>query len=276
MLTHAPRGPHRRRALPAARAPGHPGLRLAADPGPARGQAARAPDQGRPRIEVAEGAGRQGRPVRASSSSRSTTRSPTRWPWPSTPPAGTVLHTGDFKLDQLPLDGRITDLRAFARLGERGRRPVHGRLHQRRGPRLRRQRARHRAGASTACSTTRRGRIVVACFASHIHRVQQIIDVAHRHDRKVAFFGRSMVRNMGVASDLGYLDVPGGILVVVGAARRAARRRGRAHLHRLAGRADGGAVADRQQRPPDQGRPRRHRGPRVVADPGQRERRVAA
>ena len=60
--------------------------------------------------------------------------------------AGTVLHTGDFKMDQLPLDGRITDLRAFARLGERGRRPVHGRLHQLRGPRLHHLRGGDRPG----------------------------------------------------------------------------------------------------------------------------------
>src|ERR1700753_385396 len=56
-------------------------------------------------------------------------------------------------------------------------------------------------------------RIIVACFASHVHRVQQVLDAAAKHDRKVAFVGRSMVRNMGVARDLGYLHVPGGMLV---------------------------------------------------------------
>src|SRR6202012_6247984 len=56
-------------------------------------------------------------------------------------------------------------------------------------------------------------RIIVACFASHVHRVQQVLDTAVKHHRKVAFVGRSMVRNMGVARDLGYLRVPGGLLV---------------------------------------------------------------
>jgi ribonuclease J len=126
--------------------------------------------------------------------------------------AGTVLHTGDFKLDQLPLDGRITDLRAFARLGERGvdlfmvdstNAEVPGFVAS----------ERELEPAIDRVFNNARGRIVVASFASHIHRIQQIIDVAHRHHRKIAFFGRSMVRNMGVASDLGYLEIPGGILV---------------------------------------------------------------
>ena len=126
--------------------------------------------------------------------------------------AGSVLHTGDFKLDQLPLDGRITDLRAFARLGERGvdlfmvdstNAEVPGFVAS----------ERDLEPAIDRVFNNARGRIVVASFASHIHRIQQIIDVAHRHHRKIAFFGRSMVRNMGVASDLGYLEIPGGILV---------------------------------------------------------------
>ena len=127
-------------------------------------------------------------------------------------PAGTVLHTGDFKMDQLPLDGRITDLRAFARLGERGvdlflvdstNAEVAGFVRSERDIEPALERTFNAAG----------GRIVVASFASHIHRIQQIIDIAHRHHRKVAFFGRSMVRNMGVARDLGYLTIPGDILV---------------------------------------------------------------
>ena len=127
-------------------------------------------------------------------------------------PAGTVLHTGDFKMDQLPLDGRITDLRSFARLGERGvdiflvdstNAEVPGFVAS----------ERELEPALDRVFNNAKGRIVVASFASHIHRIQQIIDVAHRHHRKIAFFGRSMVRNMGVASDLGYLTIPGGILV---------------------------------------------------------------
>ncbi len=127
-------------------------------------------------------------------------------------PAGTVLHTGDFKMDQLPLDGRITDLRAFARLGEQGvdlflvdstNAEVPGFVTGERqiGPVL------DRVFAESA------RRIVVASFASHVHRVQQVLDAAAAHERKVAFVGRSMVRNMAIAAELGYLRVPDGVLV---------------------------------------------------------------
>jgi ribonuclease J len=126
--------------------------------------------------------------------------------------AGVVIHTGDFKMDQLPLDGRITDLNALARLGDagvdllmvdstnaevpgfvRGEREILGVLDRQ----------------FAECE----GRIVVACFASHIHRVQQVIDAAAAHGRRIAFVGRSMVRTMNVARDLGYLQVPPNLLV---------------------------------------------------------------
>lgn len=127
-------------------------------------------------------------------------------------PAGTVLNTGDFKMDQLPLDGRITDLRAFARFGEEGvdvfqvdstnaEVPGFTTSEVEIGPTLDRLFA------------TATGRIVVASFASHVHRVQQVIDAAHAHGRRVAFVGRSMVKNMAIAAELGYLSVPEGILV---------------------------------------------------------------
>ncbi len=126
--------------------------------------------------------------------------------------AGVVLHTGDFKLDQLPLDGRITDLRAFARLGEEGvdlfmvdstnaEVPGFTTSEQDIAPVL--ERVFHESNQ----------RIIVACFASHVHRVQQILDAAVGHDRKVAYVGRSMVRNMAIARDLGYLQVPPDVLV---------------------------------------------------------------
>jgi ribonuclease J len=127
-------------------------------------------------------------------------------------PAGTVLHTGDFKMDQLPLDGRITDLRAFARLGEAGvdlfmvdstNAEVAGFLAS----------ERDLEPVIDRVIGTAAGRVVVASFASHIHRIQQIIDVARRHGRQVAFVGRSMVRNMGVARDLGYLHAPDSVIV---------------------------------------------------------------
>jgi ribonuclease J len=123
-----------------------------------------------------------------------------------------VLHTGDFKMDQLPLDGRLTDLAGFARLGSEGvdlllsdstNAEVPGFVSSEReiGPVL---------DATFAKAV---GRIIVASFASHVHRVQQVLDSAHRHDRKVAFIGRSMVRNMGIARDLGLLHIPGGLVV---------------------------------------------------------------
>ncbi|MEO8527753.1 MAG: ribonuclease J [Pseudolysinimonas sp.] len=129
-----------------------------------------------------------------------------------TTPAGVVLHTGDFKMDQLPLDGRITDLRAFARLGERGVDlflpdstnadvPGFTPLERDIGPVLENVIARARK------------RVIVASFSSHVHRVQQVLDAAVANQRHVAFVGRSMVRNMGIAADLGYLHVPAGVLV---------------------------------------------------------------
>jgi len=126
--------------------------------------------------------------------------------------AGTVLHTGDFKMDQLPLDNRITDLRAFARLGEAGvdlfmsdstNADVPGFTPNERdiGPVL----------ESLIAKAPRR--VIVASFSSHIHRVQQVLDAAHANGRKVVLMGRSMVRNMGIAADLGYLKVPEGVLL---------------------------------------------------------------
>ncbi len=127
-------------------------------------------------------------------------------------PAGTVLHTGDFKMDQLPLDGRITDLRAFARIGEAG---VDLFLVDSTNAEVPGFTASERdiAPALDRVFAQSRGRIIVASFASHVHRVQQVLDAAAAHRRKVAFVGRSMVRNMGVARDLGYLKVPATTLV---------------------------------------------------------------
>jgi ribonuclease J len=127
-------------------------------------------------------------------------------------PAGLVLHTGDFKMDQVPLDGRITDLAGFARLGAEGvdlllsdstNAEVPGFVAPERdiGPVL------------SSIFGKAQGRIIVASFASHVHRVQQVFDAAWEYERKVALIGRSMVRNMGIARDLGLLHVPEGLLV---------------------------------------------------------------
>ncbi|RZU74066.1 ribonuclease J [Micromonospora kangleipakensis] len=127
-------------------------------------------------------------------------------------PAGLVLHTGDFKMDQLPLDGRITDLAGFARLGAEGvdlllsdstNAEIPGFVTPEReiGPVL------------DSIFAKAKGRIIVASFASHVHRVQQVFDSAIEHGRKVALIGRSMVRNMGIARDLGLLNIPAGLVV---------------------------------------------------------------
>lgn len=126
--------------------------------------------------------------------------------------AGTVLHTGDFKMDQLPLDGRITDLVRFASLGQEGvdlflvdstNADVPGFTPSEREimPTLDR-----------VIGSTKR-RVIVASFASHVHRIQQVIDIAAQHNRKICFIGRSMVRNMDIASRMGYLNIPAHILI---------------------------------------------------------------
>jgi len=128
--------------------------------------------------------------------------------------AGVVLHTGDYKMDQLPLDHRITDLRGFARLSsdERGvdllmadstNADVAGFTLPEKDIEPALERVFSQAPQ----------KLVVACFASHVHRVQQILNLAVRHERKVVYVGRSMVRNMTTAQELGYLRVPGGTLI---------------------------------------------------------------
>jgi ribonuclease J len=125
--------------------------------------------------------------------------------------AGLVLHTGDFKMDQLPLDGRLTDLGGFARLGAEG---VDLLLSDSTNAEIPGFVTPERDIAPVLDQVFRqaRRRVIVACFASHVHRVQQALDAARAHGRKVAFIGRSMVRNMGVARDLGYLRVPADLL----------------------------------------------------------------
>ncbi|MDG3013895.1 ribonuclease J [Corynebacteriales bacterium D3-21] len=127
-------------------------------------------------------------------------------------PAGVALHTGDIKLDQLPLDGRLTDLGGFSRLGDDGvdlflvdstNAEVPGFVMP----------EREIGGVLDGVIGKAKQRVIVASFASHVHRIQQVVDVAHRYNRRVAFVGRSMVRNMAIAQDLGYLSVPDGLIV---------------------------------------------------------------
>jgi ribonuclease J len=126
-------------------------------------------------------------------------------------PVGTIVHTGDFKLDPSPLDGEPPDYRTFAELGEHGvlalcsdstnvERPGHTRSEVDVGRALgeRFERA--------------RGRIIFATFASHIHRIQHVLSLAARHGRRVALLGMSMQKNVALAADLGYLKIPEGVL----------------------------------------------------------------
>ena len=126
--------------------------------------------------------------------------------------AGSVLHTGDFKMDQIPLDGRLTDLRAFSRFGEEGLDlflcdstnadvPGFTPLEKEIGPVI------------DSVISRSKGKVVVASFSSHVHRVQQVIHAAQENDRKVVLVGRSMVRNMQIATEMGYLNAPDGIFV---------------------------------------------------------------
>ena len=126
--------------------------------------------------------------------------------------AGVVLHTGDIKLDQLPLDGRLTDLAGFSRLGDEGvdlflvdstNAEVPGFVTP----------EREIGGVLDNVIGKARNRVIVASFASHVHRIQQVVDVAQKYNRKVCFVGRSMVRNMQIAQDLGYLTVPDNVVV---------------------------------------------------------------
>jgi ribonuclease J len=127
-------------------------------------------------------------------------------------PSGTILHTGDFKMDQLPLDGRITDLRAFARFGEEGVDLFMTDSTNAEVPGFTTAERDIAPAIETVFRNASR-RVIVACFSSHVHRVQQVLDAAHANGRKAAMVGRSMLRNMGIAEELGYLKVPPGVLV---------------------------------------------------------------
>jgi ribonuclease J len=135
-------------------------------------------------------------------------------------PAGTVIHTGDFKLDPTPVDGRITDYSAFAEYGRKGvllmlsdstnvERPGFTQSERIIGRTLERLLRLHR-----------NRRVVIAAFSTNLHRAQQILQVASRFNRKVALMGRSMVQNVNLAIDLGYIDVDKETLVPMEEANR--------------------------------------------------------
>lgn len=122
-------------------------------------------------------------------------------------PAGTLIDTGDIKLDQLPLDHRITDLVEFGRLGEQGIDLLMADSTNAEVPGFVKPETSIGPALDRAFATATR-KIIVASFSSHVHRVQQVVDAAHKFGRKVVFVGRSMVRNMSIAADLGYLHIP--------------------------------------------------------------------
>jgi ribonuclease J len=127
-------------------------------------------------------------------------------------PVGTVVHTGDFKLDQTPIDHRTTAMQRFAELGREGVLLLMADSTNADTPGFTKpERSVGESLESIFALAT--GRIIVASFASHIHRIQQVMDVAARHGRAVAVIGRSMVKNVNIACNLGYLKVPDGILV---------------------------------------------------------------
>ena len=128
--------------------------------------------------------------------------------------AGTVLHTGDFKMDQLPLDGRLTDLRGFAKAGEEGVDLFMVDSTNAETPGF----TTHEIDIQPAMERVfshASARLIVACFSSHVHRVQQVMDEAVKSGRKVVYVGRSMVKNMTIAAQLGYLKVPANTLIAL-------------------------------------------------------------
>ncbi|HWQ74005.1 MAG TPA: ribonuclease J [Syntrophomonas sp.] len=127
-------------------------------------------------------------------------------------PIGIVLHTGDFKLDQTPVDGQVTDFGKMAELGEKGVMVMmsDSTNADRSGFTMSEKLVGHTFEELFGKCT---GRIIVTTFASNIHRIQQVISTAERFGRKVSIVGRSMVNNVKVASALGYMDIPDGMLV---------------------------------------------------------------
>jgi ribonuclease J len=127
-------------------------------------------------------------------------------------PAGTLVHSGDYKFDHTPIDGRTTDVDKLARLGHEGvlllladstNIEVEGST----GSESQVGQAFHQIFAEA------KGRVIVSSFASHIHRIQQAVQIAHLHGRKFAIAGRSMIKNVNIARNLGYLNVPEGAMI---------------------------------------------------------------
>ena len=134
-------------------------------------------------------------------------------------PLGTVIHTGDFKIDHTPVDGRIFDLPALARYGDDGVLLLFSDSTYAEVPGYTTS-ERVVGEALDRAIGEAEGRVMVATFASLVSRVQQVLDAAEKHGRKVSIVGRSMVDTVKVATELGYLTVPPGILVPLGETRK--------------------------------------------------------
>lgn len=127
-------------------------------------------------------------------------------------PVGMIVHTGDFKLDYTPIDGKMTDFRRFSDLGNKG-------VLVMMADSTNSERAGHTPSESTVGASfdkafhNARGRIIVATFSSNVHRIQQVIDTAVRYKRRVAVLGRSMVNVVNISLELGYITCPEGTLI---------------------------------------------------------------
>ena len=128
-------------------------------------------------------------------------------------PGGTVVHTGDFKIDCTPISGDTIDLSSFAQVGDEGVLALLAESTNANRPGYTRTERMISESLDSLFKKAEQYRIIIATFASNVNRVQQIIDCAEKHGRKVAFSGRSMINYMDVASKLGYLRVPENILI---------------------------------------------------------------
>ena len=128
-------------------------------------------------------------------------------------PAGTIVHTGDFKIDCTPMSGGMINLSRFAQLGDQGVLALMADSTNASRPGFTATEQTVADSFDTLFRRAKHSRIIIATFASNISRVQQIINCASKYDRKVAFSGRSMVNYMNVAKELGYLEVPENIII---------------------------------------------------------------
>lgn len=128
-------------------------------------------------------------------------------------PAGTIVHTGDFKIDYTPMAGGMIDLSRFAQLGDQGVLALMADSTNASRPGYTPTEQKVADSFDSLFSKARRSRIIIATFASNISRIQQILNCAQKYGRKVAFSGRSMINYMNVARELGYVKVPDNLII---------------------------------------------------------------